>query len=70
MKILKRVISQRVLGHQKNSLGRVTHAVLEYENEWQNGSVSTVYQAIPLPGSNRPQLDGFLDSCPRIDIHQ
>ena len=68
MKKLKRVINQKLLGYQRSQQGRITHAVLQYENEWQDGTVSTVYKSNPVLGSEVLESLDFLDDRPRIDV--
>ena len=67
-KTLKRVIDQKLLGYQRTPQGRFTYAVLQYENEWEDGTVSTVYKANPIFGDEVLESFVYLDECPRIDV--
>jgi hypothetical protein len=67
VKMLKRYISQRCLGYQKNSQGDITHSVLENHVELQDGTQSTVW-TVHRHTAHGYHISEFLEQCPRIDI--
>lgn len=63
-KIIKRFISERVLGYQKNSEGDITGTVTKNHVEWQDGTTSITWTLQPTKGLTTTMLD----TCPPIDV--